>query len=102
MSSCIADITLIDLHSGQPAKEGLDVSAIWYSMVDKHNELDGQGAALRNITAKTTAEGKVTFTSPPVNGSRGHGCNITLVQPPDGAYFLNLPHSNLSGAQLEF
>jgi hypothetical protein len=92
VTSCTAKITLLDSSSSAPAKEGVSVTAVWYTMFGGRNVLNDKGGPMQNatvVTAKTGAKGIAVFTSPPINASSGYGCNITILQPSDGSYELD-------------
>jgi hypothetical protein len=62
--------------------------------------VNDKGGPLFNATAKTNANGKAVFISPPINATSSDGCNITVLQPSDGGYVLDLLHSDMSGGKL--
>jgi hypothetical protein len=91
-TSCTANITLFDSISSAPAKEGVSVTEVWYTMFGGREILNDKGGPLQNatvVTAKTGAKGIVVFTSPPITASSAYGCNITILQPSDGSYELD-------------
>jgi hypothetical protein len=98
--TCTANISLVNAETNEIAREGLLVSAIWYSVIEGHNVLNEKGGPLLNTTAKTNAKGTTVFTSPPINASSSDGCNITVLQPSDGVYVLDMLHSDVSGGKL--
>jgi hypothetical protein len=99
--TCTANISLVNAErSNETAREGLLVSAVWYSVIEGHNVLNEKGGPLLNTTAKTNANGTAVFTSPPINASSSDGCNITVLQPSDGVYVLDMLHSDVSGGKL--